>query len=83
MVAMLTISGFPSSGKSTRAKELATFFETKIATSDAAAIKRLKVAIINDESLNLSKSAYDGASWCLPVPSWEEQPLTGTFVSSG
>ena len=57
---LLTISGFPSSGKTTRARELAAFFDTKIAASDVPAIKRLKVAVINDESLNLSKTAYDG-----------------------
>ncbi|KAK4703078.1 protein KTI12, partial [Phenoliferia sp. Uapishka_3] len=63
MVGMLTIAGYPSSGKSTRAKELASFFEAKIAASDVPAVKRLKVAIINDESLNLSKSAYDGMAF--------------------
>lgn len=62
MVGMLTVCGYPSSGKTTRAKELVSFFSAKIASSDVPAIARLKVVLINDESLNLAKSAYDGAS---------------------
>lgn len=59
-MAMVTISGFPSSGKSTRALELSKFFSQKIQESTLPSIKKLKILIINDESLNISKSSYDG-----------------------
>ncbi|KAL8293260.1 hypothetical protein RQP46_000954 [Phenoliferia psychrophenolica] len=74
MVGMLTISGFPASGKTTRALELVSFFERKIAASDVPAIKRLKVTMINDESLGLSKTAYDDSR--------AEKPARATLFSA-
>jgi protein KTI12 len=61
-MAMITFSGYPSSGKSTRAKELSQFLESKLASpSCSPSTSRLKVVIINDESLGISKGSYDGA----------------------
>lgn len=61
-MALVTLVGFPSSGKSTRAQELSAFFAAKLALpTTPPAIARLKTVVINDESLGLSKSSYDGA----------------------
>lgn len=60
-MALVTFCGFPCSGKTTRAEQLATFLQHKLAAPTThPSLARLKVIIINDESLNLSKSAYDG-----------------------
>lgn len=68
-MAMITLCGYPSSGKSTRALQLKLFLEAKLAqASKAPALARLKVVIINDESLNLNKSQYDGTPHRLLYP---------------
>lgn len=59
-MAFVCIAGFPCSGKSTRARELERFLLVRLADSPPA-LRRLKVTIINDESLRLEKSVYDGA----------------------
>lgn len=51
-MALVTISGFPSCGKTTRSKQLQLLLQEK---------QSLPVVLVNDESLNLSRSAYDGA----------------------
>ena len=51
-MALVTISGFPSCGKTTRSKQLQALLQRK---------QSLPVVLVNDESLNLSRSAYDGA----------------------
>lgn len=58
-MAMITFSGYPSSGKTRRANELVSFLTAQVAASPSLA--RLKVILINDESLGISKSSYDGA----------------------
>ncbi|KAF2643928.1 RNA polymerase II elongator complex subunit [Massarina eburnea CBS 473.64] len=63
---LVLISGYPSSGKTTRALQLKDFFESKIAskiaseTSDAR-VSKLKVHLINDQSLGVSRSVYHTA----------------------
>jgi protein KTI12 len=62
------ISGYPASGKTHRANQLQTFFESKIAaaakadpTNDRAAserIARLRVHHVSDDTLGLSRSVY-------------------------
>lgn len=60
---MVTVCGYPCAGKSTRAQQLATFLEAKLAhPSTPAHLKPRKVIIVNDESLSLSKRVYDGQS---------------------
>lgn len=59
-MALVTFAGFPASGKSIRARELEGFLQTKLATS-APALARLKVIVVSDEGLELSRSTYDGA----------------------
>ncbi|GAA5993033.1 hypothetical protein JCM10908_003068 [Rhodotorula pacifica] len=61
-MAMVTICGYPCAGKSTRAQQLASYFEQKLADpSTPAHLKPRKVIIVNDESLSISKHAYDDA----------------------
>ena len=62
-MALVTFSGYPASGKSTRAQELSRFLTQRLGEeSTNGTLRRLKVVVINDESLFLSKSAYDGQS---------------------
>ncbi|KAF1945891.1 chromatin associated protein KTI12 [Clathrospora elynae] len=59
---LVLISGFPSAGKSTRAAQLKEYCESKIASSTAdARVSRLKVHLINDQTLGLSRSVYHSA----------------------
>ncbi len=60
-MALVTFAGFPSSGKSTRALELQAFLQAKLAAAPPA-LARLKVVIVNDDGLELSRSAYDGTT---------------------
>lgn len=76
-MALVTICGFPSSGKSTRARELESFLSSKIsASAPGSSSSRLKIQTISDESLALSKLAYNGEPppsepSCCPSPSSE------------
>ena len=53
-MSLITISGFPCSGKSTRAAEIKTLLERRL--------PGLPVLIISDETQNITKLAYDGWS---------------------
>ncbi len=58
-MALITISGYPCSGKSTRANQLKDAFEQQLADpSYNGPVK--KVVLVSDELLNLSRQAYDG-----------------------
>jgi protein KTI12 len=58
-MALITISGFPCSGKSTRASQLKDAFEEQLVNpSYNGSVK--KVVLISDDSLNLTRQAYDG-----------------------
>lgn len=60
-MALVTIVGYPCSGKTTRAKELEQFLSGKLALpSTPPQLARLKILIVNDESLGISKASYDG-----------------------
>lgn len=67
-MAMITLAGYPASGKTTRANELISYLERRLADpSTPPAFARLKPVPINDESLSLPKSVYDGP---YPLPSY-------------
>ncbi|EMD60494.1 hypothetical protein COCSADRAFT_125381 [Bipolaris sorokiniana ND90Pr] len=56
---LILISGFPSAGKTTRARQLQQFFESKIASAPPdARTSRLKVHLINDQTLGVPRSVY-------------------------
>lgn len=60
-MALVTLSGYPSSGKTTRAKQLETYLNHRLSSPDCPRqLSKAKVLIINDESLSLSKTVYDG-----------------------
>ncbi|KAK4050750.1 kti12, chromatin associated [Microbotryomycetes sp. JL221] len=59
-MALVTFAGYPCSGKSTRARQLQQFLETKLSLpSTSTSVKRLKIVLVNDETLGLDKSVYD------------------------
>ncbi|KAF2710206.1 chromatin associated protein KTI12 [Pleomassaria siparia CBS 279.74] len=58
---LVLISGYPSAGKTTRALQLKTLFEEKIASSTDARISRLKVHHVNDQTLGVSRHVYHTA----------------------
>ncbi|KAA8621697.1 Protein kti12 [Pyrenophora tritici-repentis] len=59
---LVLISGFPSAGKTTRAVQLKDYFESKITNAPAdARVSRLKVHLINDQTLGVSRIVYHTA----------------------
>ncbi|RVD81655.1 uncharacterized protein DFL_009508 [Arthrobotrys flagrans] len=57
---LIMMSGFPASGKTTRAKQIRDFFNSKIAELSPTdpRIARLKVHVVSDEGLGISKEVY-------------------------
>ncbi|KAJ4409302.1 kti12, chromatin associated [Didymella pomorum] len=59
---LVLISGYPSAGKTTRAQQLKEYCESKIAATSAdARASRLKVHLINDQTLGVSRAVYHTA----------------------
>lgn len=58
-MALITITGYPCSGKSKRAKQLREHLENKLADTEYRG-PTLKVVLLSDDDLNLSRSVYDG-----------------------
>ncbi|KAI5853715.1 chromatin associated protein KTI12 [Tricharina praecox] len=59
---LIIISGYPSSGKTMRANEIAKYFNEKIASAPPNSREsRLNVHIVNTESLGLQRTAYRDA----------------------
>ncbi|OSX66085.1 hypothetical protein POSPLADRAFT_1133046 [Postia placenta MAD-698-R-SB12] len=57
-MALVTISGYPSSGKTRRAEQIRNHLETRL--QDSAYIgPKLKVAVLSDDSLNIDRGAYN------------------------
>ncbi|KAG2119327.1 chromatin associated protein KTI12 [Suillus clintonianus] len=56
-MALITISGYPSSGKSTRAAQIYDFFSSSLQSSDPS--PQLKVKVISDDDLAVDRSSYD------------------------
>lgn len=67
---LIMICGLPSSGKTTRAKQIQKFFEDRIAAAkaeespdkDTQRIARCKVHYFSDETLGLDREMYRGMS---------------------
>lgn len=60
-MALITLSGYPSSGKTRRAQQIKDFLETRLQNKEYDGPK-FKVVILSDDGLNLDRSAYDGPS---------------------
>lgn len=57
-MALITISGFPCSGKSTRALQLQQDFLARLSSPEYTGPK-LRVIIVDDESNHVPRSVYD------------------------
>ncbi|KAJ2964092.1 hypothetical protein NQZ79_g934 [Umbelopsis isabellina] len=64
------MTGFPSSGKTKRAEELKAFFEERCKAEN----KKLRIHVVNDEMLGISKSAYREAK--------DEKKARGSLMSA-
>jgi len=62
-MALVTFSGYPCSGKSTRASELVRHLSDALTRSDYDGT-RYAVTVVSDESLNLARSVYNGG-YCI------------------
>lgn len=63
-MALVTVSGYPCSGKSKRAEQLKAHLEARFQDPNYAG-PRLKVVILSDETLSISRDAYSSES---PAP---------------
>ncbi|KAG0242500.1 protein KTI12 [Mortierella sp. GBAus27b] len=76
---LVILSGLPSSGKTRRAQELKTFFETRLASQNqdesTSKPKEYRIHVVNDESLNLNKHvSYNTAA--------DEKKARGALISA-
>lgn len=58
-MALITITGYPSSGKSRRVQQLRDHLENKLVDPGYHG-PTLKVVVLSDDGLNLARSVYDG-----------------------
>ncbi|RSH90673.1 hypothetical protein EHS25_001278 [Saitozyma podzolica] len=82
-MALVTISGYPCSGKSTRANQLAAYFEKRLGEAGYDG-PRLRVALVDDEGSHVERAVYDGgskatSSWSHPILE-PVVPFAGTYT---
>lgn len=58
---LITITGYPTSGKSTRANEIKEYLSKRLEKEN----KSYRIHVLNDESLHIPKEAYKGYWSCL------------------
>jgi protein KTI12 len=83
---LVMLSGLPSSGKTTRALQLQKALEDKIESSS----QKMKIHVINDDSLNINRQVYEGVLFTLSLASFKclyldtksEKAARGTFFSA-
>ncbi|KAI1426227.1 chromatin associated protein KTI12 [Xylaria sp. FL1777] len=57
---LIILTGFPTSGKSTRAKQLQTYLSERIkAATPSGATPKYRLHLISDQTLSISRSVYD------------------------
>ncbi|KAI0446104.1 chromatin associated protein KTI12 [Xylaria telfairii] len=57
---LIIVTGFPTSGKSTRAKQLHTYLSERIkTTTPSGATPKYRLHLISDQTLSISRSVYD------------------------
>lgn len=59
-MALITVSGYPCSGKTTRALQIKDYFEAKLAASDYIG-PTYAVVLIDDAGVNVTRASYSGA----------------------
>lgn len=62
-MALVTISGFPCSGKTTRARQLAEYLEKRLQSPEYTG-QKFDVIVVDDQGCHVARSAYDGESAC-------------------
>ncbi|KAK0463552.1 chromatin associated protein KTI12 [Desarmillaria tabescens] len=72
-MALITISGYPCSGKSRRAHQIVTSIQEKLKDPNYTG-PQLTVVLISDESLNIPRSAYDDSR--------SEKPARGALFTA-
>ncbi|GAA5974754.1 hypothetical protein JCM11641_007253 [Rhodosporidiobolus odoratus] len=74
-MALVTLAGYPCSSKTTRAQQLVSYLNKRLQDpATPPSVARLKVVLVNDESLSLQKCAYDDAR--------AEKPARATLFSA-
>lgn len=58
-MALLTITGYPCSGKTRRVEQLKTYFETRISGDNSGSGQALSLVHLSDDILNVPRSVYD------------------------
>ncbi|KAK9775653.1 putative Chromatin associated protein KTI12 [Seiridium cardinale] len=56
---LIILAGFPTSGKSTRAKQLHQYLSERIQSTSGDAPPKYRLHLISDQSLSISRSVYD------------------------
>jgi hypothetical protein len=59
IMALVTFSGYPCSGKTRRAAQLKGYLESRLADPSYSG-PLLKVIVLSDDTLNIDRSSYDG-----------------------
>ncbi|KAI5120338.1 hypothetical protein M0805_009414 [Coniferiporia weirii] len=72
-MALVTISGYPASGKSRRASQLKTYFEQRLQEPSYDGPK-LKVIVLSDDVLNIKRHVYDDGR--------QEKPARGSLFTA-
>jgi protein KTI12 len=71
-MALLTFSGYPSSGKTRRAIQLKLHLDRRLADPSSSNALR-HVLVLSDDSLNIDRDSYNGT---VPLPSFHFQSIT-------
>ncbi|KAG8682931.1 hypothetical protein FRC11_014160 [Ceratobasidium sp. 423] len=58
-MALITVSGFPSSGKTRRTDQLKAYLEQRLQENNTEETKGWKVSVLSDKVLNIPRSSYD------------------------
>ncbi|KAG4216576.1 hypothetical protein PC116_g34943, partial [Phytophthora cactorum] len=56
---LIIVTGLPTSGKTTRAKQLHNYLSERIADSSSPAAAKYRLHLISDQTLSISRSVYD------------------------
>jgi protein KTI12 len=57
-MALITVSGYPCSGKTTRVHQIKDYFEQKLSAPDYDGPK-FSVIVVDDEACNIGREVYD------------------------
>lgn len=75
-MALVTISGYPCSGKSRRAQELRDYLNKRLSEPSYDG-PTFQLHVISDDSLSIGRNVYDGKSRWMPAITTQRGPLDG------